>query len=154
MSRLAATRARTSFAAMVVRVAPFLLAFVVYVTAYLVMQPSLSGDEPHYLVASQSIAYDGDLDLANDMASAERTRRLVGFFPLATQGHAADYTGSGQLRPIHQIGLSVLLAAPVALGGVDAVRLVMVLLAALLAHHLYRLLGELRVRRRFQVLAW
>ena len=42
----------------------------------------------------------------------------------------------------------------VGLGGLTGARLVMVLIAALLADQLYRLLRDLRLRRRYRVLAW
>ena len=83
---------------------PFVLALVVYVAAFYVMQPDITGDEPHYLVAAQSIAYDGDLDLTNDYASRDRTFGVFGIAPFGPDIHAADYRDSGQLRPVRGIG--------------------------------------------------
>jgi hypothetical protein len=133
---------------------PFAVALLVYLAAYVVMDPTTTGDEPHYLLTAESIAYDGDVDLTNDYASKERTLRVVNVYPLSPVPHAADYTGSGELRPLHGIGLSALLAPGVALGGLTGARLVMVLIAALLAHQLYRLLAELGFRRRYAIAAW
>ena len=59
------------------QLAPFALALAVLGTAYLVMRPDTAGDEPHYLLAAESIAFDGDLDLTNDYASRERTLSVV-----------------------------------------------------------------------------
>jgi hypothetical protein len=134
--------------------APFALAFAAYLAVFLFTRPDVTGDEPHYLLVAESIAYDGDVELTNDYASRDRTLRILNFFPLGPHLHAADYTGSGELRPLHGVGLSALLAPAVALGGVTGARLVMVLVAALLADQLYRLLRALGFRRRYRALAW
>ena len=136
------------------QLAPFALALAVLGTAYLVMRPDTAGDEPHYLLAAESIAFDGDLDLTNDYASRERTLRVVNGFPLDPLPHAFDYDGSGRLRPLHTVGLSVLLAPAVGLGGLTAAQLAMLFVAALLADQLFRLLRDLRFRRRYRVAAW
>jgi hypothetical protein len=65
-----------------------------------------SGDEPHYLIAAHSIAFDGDLDLANNYADAT----LIGGGSLEPEAHARAGAG-GVLRPAHDVGLP-LLAAP------------------------------------------
>jgi hypothetical protein len=134
--------------------APFLVAFVVLFTAFAVMQPDTTGDEPHYLMAAQSLAFDGDLDVTNDYASRERTLRVTPSFPLEQFRHAADLDGSGKLRPLHGVGLSVLLAPAVGIGGLRAAQGAMVLIAALLADQLFRLLRDLRLRRGARTAAW
>jgi hypothetical protein len=146
------TRERALFWA--VQLAPFVIALVAYSAAYFVMRPAATGDEPHYLVAAQSMAYDGDLDLSNDYGNRERTLEVFGVWPFGPDTHAADYRGTGQLRPVRGIGMSALLAPAVALGGETGVRLLMVLVAALLADQLFRLLRDLGFRRRFAFLAW
>jgi len=136
------------------QLAPFVLAFAVYLAAFLAMRPDTAGDEPHYLLVAESIAYDGDVDLVNDYASRERTLRVVNVFPLDPAPHAAHYNGTGQLRPVHGVGLSALLAPAVAVGGLTGARIAMVLVAALLAEQLFRLLRDLRFRRRYRYPAW
>jgi hypothetical protein len=131
--------------------APFLIALAVYLGALFVMHPETTGDEPHYLLAAESIIYDGDVNLQNDYSNFSRTMRVAKIFPLDPH---ADYFGSNALRPRHSIGLSVVLAPAVALGGVDGARLVMVLIAALLADQLYRLLRDLGFQRRYRWLSW
>jgi hypothetical protein len=133
-------------------IAPLVIAFAAYLIAYYTMDPGTTGDEPHYLLAAESIAFDGDIDMRNDYASRERTLRIVNVFPL--DAHAAVYKGSGELRPLHGVGLSALLAPAVALGGLTGARVVMVLIAALLAHQLYFLLADLGLRRRYRIGAW
>jgi hypothetical protein len=145
---------RVSLWRIATQLAPFVLAFTVYLGVFLVMRPEATGDEPHYLITAESIAYDGDVDLTNDYASRERTLRVSNAFPLPHNFQAADYTGSGQLRPVHPVGFSAFLVPFVALGGLTGARLAMVLVTALLADQLYRLLRDLRLRRRYRILGW
>jgi hypothetical protein len=135
-------------------IAPFVVAFAAYLIVYESITPDTTGDEPHYLLVAESIAFDGDVDLRNDYASRERTRRIVNVFPLDYNLQAAVYKESGELRPLHGVGLSALLAPAVGLGGLTGARLVMVLIAALLAHQLYFLLADLGLRRRYRIAAW
>jgi hypothetical protein len=145
---------RVSLHRLALELVPFAAAFAVFLAAFLAMRPEPTGDEPHYLMVAQSIAYDGDVDLANDYASRERTLRVATTFPLDTYHQVVDYTGSGHLRPVHGGGLAVLLAPAVALGGLTGARIMMILIAALLADQLYRLLRDLGLRRRYRILAW
>jgi hypothetical protein len=138
----------------VTTIAPLLVAFAVYAAVLHVIDPTPTGDEPHYLLVAQSIAYDGDVALSNDYASRSRTLRAVGFFPLDPHLHAGVYTSSGELRPTHGVGLSALIAPAVALSGVTAVHYLMVLIAALFAQQLYLLLRDLGFQRRFRIPAW
>jgi hypothetical protein len=134
--------------------APLVAAFAVYLLTYDAMNPVTTGDEPHYLLVAESIAFDGDIDLRNDYASRERTLRVVNMFPLDYNVQAAVYKESGELRPLHGVGLSALLAPAVGVAGLTGARVVMVLIAALLAHQLYFLLADLGLRRRYRIAAW
>jgi hypothetical protein len=153
-ARAQGLRGRASLWALLGQVAPFSVALAILLAAFLVMRPETAGDEPHYLLAAESIAFDGDLDLTNDYASRERTLRVVNTFPLSPLPHAADYDGSGRLRPLHGVGLSALLAPAVGLGGLTGARLLMLLIAALLADQLFRLLRDLRLKRPYRLAAW
>jgi hypothetical protein len=64
-----------------------------------------SGDEPHYLIIAQSIAFDGDLDLANNYAQPDN---LIGAGSLKPELHVREQ--NGMLRPVHDIGLPLLFA--------------------------------------------
>jgi hypothetical protein len=134
--------------------APFALALAAYLAVFLFTRPDTTGDEPHYLLVAESIAYDRDVVLTKDYASPDRISRIFPSWPLDPHLHAADYTGSGELRSLRGVGLPALLAPAVVLGGVTGARLVMVLVAALLADQLYRLLRALGFRRRYRALAW
>jgi hypothetical protein len=65
-----------------------------------------SGDEPHYLAIAHSIAFDGDLDLANNYGANEP---LVGGGTLQPGPHVRSGAG-GAARPVHDIGLPLLFA--------------------------------------------
>src|SRR5689334_7446343 len=67
---------------------------------------SASGDEPHYLMITQSIVADHDIELANNYAHNDG--RLFGHDGLAAGLHALP-SRMGRMRPIHDIGLSVAL---------------------------------------------
>ena len=143
---------RTSIWGLVGGLIPFAAAFAVYLVVFLEIRPGATGDEPHYLITAESIAFDLDVDLRNDYASAERVLRMVNVFPLNPD--AFVYKESGELRPFRSVGLPAVLAPGVALGGLTGARIVMILIAALLADQLYRLLRDLRLRWPYRVLAW
>jgi len=67
---------------------------------------SVSGDEPHYLIVSQSLLSDGDLDLRNN--HAERQEVNFGVTELEPGLHAQVARG-GRLMPVHDIGVPVLM---------------------------------------------
>ena len=88
--------------------------------------------------------------LREPRADAEGRERLP-----ARTSHAAVYKDSGELRPFRGVGLPALLAPGSRARRADrSARLVMLLIAALLADQLYRLLRDLRFRRRYRILAW
>lgn len=65
-----------------------------------------SGDEPHYLAIAHSLAFDADLDLANNYGANEP---LIGAGVLQPELHARPGVG-GVLRPVHDVGLPLLFA--------------------------------------------
>ena len=65
-----------------------------------------TGDEPHYLAAAHSLAFDGDLDLANNYGSNEP---LVGGGVLNPEAHVRPGVG-GVARPVHDVGLPLMFA--------------------------------------------
>src|SRR5204862_4243008 len=67
---------------------------------------SASGDEPHYLLVSLSLAADRDLDLENNYAANDG--RLIGHDQL-TAGPHARRARDGRLLSTHDIGLPILL---------------------------------------------
>ncbi len=67
---------------------------------------SASGDEPHYLMIAESLLADRDLDVANNYA--DNDGRLFGHDHLVMGLHAVP-SRTGQVLPIHDIGLAVAL---------------------------------------------
>jgi hypothetical protein len=67
---------------------------------------SATGDEPHYLMVSQSLRSDGDLDVANNYARGDG--RFFGASDLQPELHARP-SRLGTLLPVHDIGVPVVL---------------------------------------------
>ncbi len=65
-----------------------------------------TGDEPHYLAIAHSIAFDRDLDLANNYGADEP---LVGGGVLQPEAHVQPGVG-GIARPVHDIGMPLVFA--------------------------------------------
>lgn len=110
--------------------------------------PGITGDEPHYLLIAQSIALDGDVDLANDYASPERVAAAYpGFTEVDPVTHAGVYREGGPTVPIHAIGLPLLLSPAYLLGGgYVAARFIAIALTALTAGAMFLVVHRL-VRR-------
>jgi len=89
-----------------------------------------TGDEPHYLAIAHSIAFDGDLDLANNYGANEP---LVGGGALRPEAHVQPGVG-GTARPVHDIGLPLVFAP-------------FVRLAVPVTHALTRIVPETAMRR-------
>jgi hypothetical protein len=83
-----------------------------------------AGDEPHHLLAAESLVSDGDLDVANQYA--QRSWRRFRDAPLAPSGKAVN----GRLHEPQGIGVALLAAPAYALAGARGVE---VFLAALMA---------------------
>ncbi|MDQ1436884.1 MAG: hypothetical protein QOK43_513 [Acidimicrobiaceae bacterium] len=91
---------------------------------------SVTGDEPFYLLTTQSLRTDGDLDLNDEYADHEEARFWDGTVPLWRQ---MQPTAEGQLLAPHDPGLSLLTLPAYALGGLEGTRRFLALLWALAA---------------------
>lgn len=87
-----------------------------------------SADEPHYLLTALSLAEDGDLNLADELA--EERWRIFHEAPLPQQ--SAELEGGRRVAP-HDPLLPAMLAPAMALGGWLAARLTLALVAGALA---------------------
>lgn len=67
---------------------------------------SAAGDEPHYLIVSQSLLADGDLDVRNNYATGQSRR--FGGGGLEPGPHARE-TQNGRLLSVHDVGVPVAL---------------------------------------------
>ncbi len=118
-------------------------------------RPTPTGDEPHYLLIAQSIAFDGDIDLTNDYLDPQRVEQAYpGNTTLDPVTHAGVYREGGPMVPIHAVGLPLLLAPVYLLGqGWFAARVLMVVLTALTAAVTYLIAERLVPGRRWVVAA-
>ncbi|MQA17121.1 MAG: hypothetical protein GEV09_24210 [Pseudonocardiaceae bacterium] len=88
----------------------------------------LAGDEPQYALTALSLAEDGDLDIADELAEG-RWRAFSDAVPFRQTAVLAD---GSRLSP-HDPLLSLLLAAPMGLGGWATAKLTVAMLAGALA---------------------
>lgn len=92
---------------------------------------SVTGDEPFYLLTTQSLVSDGDLDLRDEYAQREMDRFWDGSVPLWKQMEPAP---DGRLLSPHDPGLSIISIPAYAVGGLRGVqRFLVVLWAAAMA---------------------
>src|SRR2546421_6244672 len=136
--------------------APFLVALGIYFTAFAVMSPAPEGDQPHYELEAMSLAYDQDRDVANDYATPERYQPILG--SRVPDRHARRYRRGGPYVLISNVGLPLILAPAVPLLKEAQVatpykvlwpwHLEMIVLAALAAQLLWRILRRLRPDER------
>lgn len=108
------------------------------------------GDEPHYLLMTDSLLADGDLDLANQYAA--RTYRS--FFAGTLTLHTSPATPRGTMYQVHTPGLPLLLAPAFALGGYAAAKLMIALMAALTSMLVQRLVREISGARGLALATW
>lgn len=118
-----------------------------------------TGDEPHYLLISESLVSDGDINLANDHAE----QRQLAFYGGPLRPHAwPGREGSGFIYSQHFPGISALAAPFYALGRlthnrpvlVAAARFPVAILSALLASVFFLFIANLVRARSAALLGW
>ena len=129
-----------------IRSGPRIAAALAFV-AYLIGASSLasrmpSGDEPHYLVITQSILHDGDIRVENNYAQGQ----YLQYFPGSLRPHGGRRSVHGEMYSIHAPGLAVVVAPAFALAGYPGVVVFLSLVAAagsaLLWRQAYALTGS------------
>lgn len=103
-------------------------AFVIYAIAAWQVAPSVpGGDEPHYLIITQSLLKDGDIRIENNHRDGDYRSYFAGDLS------KPDYRRrgrNGEIYSIHAPGLPALIAPAFATGGYHGVVLFLLLLAA------------------------
>jgi hypothetical protein len=111
------------------RRAPLVAALVTLIlggTAATTMQGLVpAGDEPHYLVITQSLLYDGDLRIENNHARGD----YGAYFPRELPPDYLRRGIDGEIYSVHAPGLALLVLPAFALGGYSAVVVFLVVLA-------------------------
>ena len=103
------------------------LAFVVFAAAAWGVSPSLpAGDEPHYLVITQSLLYDHDLKIENN----HRRGDYRAYFAGDLQPDFVRRGQNGEIYSIHAPGVPALVLPAFAIGGYHAVVIFLILIAA------------------------
>ena len=79
---------------------------------YICQVTMLHGDETHYLLVTQSLLHDGDIDLTDNLA----TEDIAEFHVMGVEPHRAPASPEGKIYSIHPVGLSVLMVPAYWLG--------------------------------------
>jgi hypothetical protein len=119
------------------------LSFVIFAIAAWVASPSIpGGDEPHYLVITQSLLYDHDLKIENNHLRGD----YRAYFPGDLNPDSIKRGRNGAVYSIHAPGLPAIVLPAFAIGGYHGVVVFLLLVAAAacaLAWHLaWRVTGS------------
>jgi hypothetical protein len=154
------SRAQNTFARLSARQIAWLV-FLVTLLVYWSLVPwvsehwRLTGDEPHYLVATHSLLIDGDLDLSNNYEQKDFTLFYIG----SDLDPHVDIGPDGGSYPAHTLGLSLLLLPAYALGylafvGHAGVLYFLAAMGGLLAANVYLLSYEVTGWRFSSLFGW
>lgn len=100
------------------------------------------GDEPHYLIMTQSIVEDHDFVVQNNYEN----KHYLSFFPhdlSANIGQQVVKDRWNEMVSIHGIGLPLLISVPFILGGVGGVRIFIAVVAAITSLLMFSALNKL-----------
>lgn len=109
-----------------------------------------AGDEPHYLIISQSLWRDGDFKIENNHQQGDYRE----YFPRDLDPHYLTRGADGEIYSIHPVGLPIVLAPVYALGGYRAVLLALIAMAAAAAGLMWRAAAAATGSRGAATFAW
>jgi hypothetical protein len=109
------------------------------------MLTKTSGDEPHYLIISESILRDGDLSLVNNYAS--KSYQKDGYFRADLEPHLTSGRG-GRLVPWHPVFLSLVILPGFALAGYHGAGVTIILFMSLSALFVFLILKRFASERQ------
>ena len=109
-----------------------------------------SGDEPHYLVITQSLLSDGDLKIQNNHQRGD----YRAYFNRPLDPDYLALGADGQIYSIHPVGLPVLAMPAFALGGYRGVVAMLIVIAAAAATLLWRWAREITGSDAAAIFAW
>jgi len=100
----------------------------------------LSGDEPHYIMMTDSLVKDGEFNLRNDYEQ----KRSEEYYPAPLFPHVSPVFSkeSPEWYSIHTFGLPIVISVPYKLFGLDGARIFMILLQVSSVFILYGLLKK------------
>lgn len=111
---------------------------------------SPSGDEPHYLVITQSLLRDRDLRIENNHQRGDYRE----YFAAPLRPDYLTRGLDGQIYSVHPVGLPVLVLPAFAIGGYPAVVAMLVLMAALAAALAWQWMRDLSGSSAAATFAW
>lgn len=103
-----------------------------------------TGDEPHYLMISESIRKDGDFDLKNNYEEDRNTKKIIG--PVDVENHTTPK--DGKLYSIHSIGTSCLTLIGYSIFGITGARISLALLAGIIPFYFISWVKSFIFRRK------
>lgn len=107
--------------------APALAAALVYGAAAWLVSPSPEGDEPHYLIITQSLLLDGDIRIANNHRRGDYRAYFAGDLLKPDSRRPGR---NGAIYSIHAPGLPAVIAPAFAIGGYRGAEIFLMLVAA------------------------
>jgi hypothetical protein len=110
----------------------------------------MTGDAPHYVLLTHSLAYDHDVDLANNYANGD-WRRFYDYGDLVAQ---IPSQGDGRQISEHKPGLPLILAPAYYFLGMNGIRLTLAVLAAFGTSLFFLFCLSLKFPPRTAVLGW
>jgi len=109
-----------------------------------------SGDEPHYLVITQSLLTDHDLTIENNHQRGD----YRAYFPLPLRPDYLTRGKDGQIYSIHPVGLPILAMPAFAIAGYRGVVTMLVLMAGLAATLMWRWARDVSGSAAAATFAW